>query len=742
MFLRARRIATERRHAFITLEHLLSSLLEQEDVVSALEGMKIDVEGIQEELESFYSEGLIPASDEEPEPSPRANELVFNATGKKAAHTDPDVTPLDVLLQLAGSKMEDSYAVVILQKFGVDPLALMRFMSHGKKPTIGLARHIMSGDEPTTAPPKPTTEADADSILALYTVNLNERANTKSIDPLIGRTKEVDSVVKILARRTKNNPLLVGEPGVGKTAIAEGLALKIVRSEVPAILLDSTVYALDLAALVAGARYRGDFEERMKQVINALELKPKSILFIDEIHMIMGAGAGNSGTMDAANLLKPALAKGTLRCMGSTTSSEFHKHFEKDTALVRRFGKVDVFEPSLDDAKDILRGLAPYYSTFHNVEFTDEALVAAVDLSHRYISGKLLPDKAIDLIDCAGASQNVLKEGVERKGLITVEEIEAEVEQIAKIPPKKMAEGDKERIIRLDEQMRANVFGQEAAITALIDAIYLSKAGLRENHKTAGAYLFTGPTGVGKTEVTKVFADVYNLPLIRIDMSEYMEKHTVSRLIGAPPGYVGYSDQAGLLSQSVSDTPHCVVLLDEIEKAHPDVLNIFLQIMDNGSFTDSSNKTIDCRYIHLIMTSNAGARDRAKNRIGFGSQENVGGDTAAIKAFFTPEFMNRLDAHIRFDRLDKANMLHIVAKFVRQLQEMASLRNVNLSFTQEALDWLGDKGYDPLMGARPLKRVLSDNVAKPLSKLIVIGSLENGGDANIAIVDDNVVINV
>jgi ATP-dependent Clp protease ATP-binding subunit ClpA len=742
----SRLIAIAKKHDVITLEHVLASLLVTDDAIATLEGLNVDVDGLRAELDDFFETDLIPSTGAPVEPSPVVNSLI--ATTASIASAKPGsknkVTPTDILLQLASLDIEDSHAVTILHKYGITPMAVARFRHNGKT-NAGLSRHIMTEDEPAPAPAAPTSTESADTVLSQYTINLNKLAEDKGIDNLIGREKEVDKIAQILARRTKNNPLMIGEPGVGKTAIAEGLALKIVKGEVPDLLKNFVIYSLDFGALMAGTRYRGDFEERIKLLIKAFEFHPEAVLFIDEIHMLMGAGAAGQGNMDAVGLLKPALAKGKLRCFGSTTSVEFRKHFEKDTALLRRFSRLNVGEPTIDEAKDILRGLKSYYEDYHKVTYTDDALEAAVDLSVRYISGSLLPDKAIDLIDEAGAAQNVLKAGVERKSVIDLEAIEIEVAKKAVIPPKNVTESEADKLTRLEHDLRANVFGQDAAITVLSDAVFLVRAGLRENDKTAGAFLFTGPTGVGKTEAVKTIAATLNRPLLRFDMSEYMEKHTISKLIGAPPGYTGFSDGAGgsgLFSTGISEKPHAVVLLDEIEKAHPDIYNILLQIMDNGGFTDSGGKYIDCRNIMLIMTSNIGAKDRARAKIGFGNTDNIGADEAAMKTLFSPEFLNRLDETVRFDRLKKDGMLNIVDKFLTELKKLAMARDVVITVDDDTREWLAKHGYDPAYGARPLKRLIAQNISKPLSKEMLIGSLVNGGEAKVTIISDKVHVSV
>ncbi|MFM7656627.1 MAG: AAA family ATPase, partial [Paracoccaceae bacterium] len=571
------------------------------------------------------------------------------------------------------------------------------------------------------------------SPLEQFTQNLNAAAKDGKIDPLIGREAEVERVIQVLCRRRKNNPLLVGDPGVGKTAIAEGLAKKIVDKQTPEILSGATIYSLDMGALLAGTRYRGDFEERLKQVMKELEDHPDAILFIDEIHTVIGAGATSGGAMDASNLLKPALQGGKLRCMGSTTYKEFRQHFEKDRALSRRFQKIDVNEPSVPDAIKILMGLKPHFEEHHDLKYTNDAIKSAVELAARYIHDRKLPDSAIDVIDEAGAAQHLLPEGKRRKSL-GIKEIEAVVAKIARIPPKSVSKDDAETLRDLERTLKRVVFGQDKAVEALCSAIKLARAGLREPEKPIGNYLFAGPTGVGKTEVAKQLASSLGVELLRFDMSEYMEKHAVSRLIGAPPGYVGF-DQGGMLTDGVDQHPHCVLLLDEMEKAHPDVYNILLQVMDHGKLTDHNGRTVDFRNVILIMTSNAGASEMAKAAIGFGRERRTGEDTAAIERIFTPEFRNRLDAVIAFAPLGREIIQQVVTKFVLQLEAQLIDRNVHIDLTPEAADWLGEKGYDDKMGARPLGRVIQEHIKKPLAEELLFGKLTKGGTVRVGVKD-------
>jgi ATP-dependent Clp protease ATP-binding subunit ClpA len=606
----------------------------------------------------------------------------------------------------------------------------VNFIAHGvaKDPAYGEARPVTGASEAEeTGNATTSTEAtdQKESALGKYCVDLNAKAFKGDVDPLIGRASEVERCIQVLCRRRKNNPLLVGDPGVGKTAIAEGLARKIVKGETPEVLSKTTIFSLDMGALLAGTRYRGDFEERLKAVVNELEAHPDAVLFIDEIHTVIGAGATSGGAMDASNLLKPALQGGKLRCMGSTTYKEFRQHFEKDRALSRRFQKIDVNEPTVDDTVKILQGLKPYFEEHHSVRYTADAIKSAVELSARYINDRKLPDKAIDVIDEAGAAQHLVAESKRRK-TIGAKEIEAVVAKIARIPPKNVSKDDAEVLKDLEKTLKRVVFGQDAAIVALSSAIKLARAGLREPEKPIGNYLFAGPTGVGKTEVAKQLADTLGVELLRFDMSEYMEKHAVSRLIGAPPGYVGF-DQGGMLTDGVDQHPHCVLLLDEIEKAHPDVFNILLQVMDHGTLTDHNGRKVDFRNVILIMTSNAGASDMQKAALGFGRDKRTGEDTAAIERTFTPEFRNRLDAVISFGALPKEVIMQVVEKFVLQLEAQLMDRNVHIELTKPAAEWLADKGYDDKMGARPLGRVIQEHIKKPLAEELLFGKLTKGG---------------
>jgi ATP-dependent Clp protease ATP-binding subunit ClpA len=592
------------------------------------------------------------------------------------------------------------------------------------------SRPVRGAEEETETKTGEDSKKKADALDA-YCVNLNKKAREGKIDPLIGRDGEIQRTIQVLCRRSKNNPLFVGDPGVGKTAIAEGLARRIVNGEVPDVLRKATVFSLDMGALLAGTRYRGDFEERLKQVVKEIEAYPDAIMFIDEIHTVIGAGATSGGAMDASNLLKPALASGTLRCIGSTTYKEYRQYFEKDRALVRRFQKIDVPEPTVPDAIEILKGLKPYFEDYHRLRYTNDAIKAAVELSARYIHDRKLPDKAIDIIDESGAAQMLLPEG-RRKKTIGVKEIEATVATIARIPPKTVSKDDTEILAGLETTLKRVVYGQDKAIEALASAIKLARAGLREPEKPIGSYLFSGPTGVGKTEVAKQLASSLGVELLRFDMSEYMERHTISRLIGAPPGYVGF-DQGGLLTDGIDQHPHCVLLLDEIEKAHPDLFNILLQVMDHGKLTDHNGKQVDFRNVILIMTTNAGAADLTKSAFGFTRSKREGDDVEAINRLFAPEFRNRLDAIIGFAHLTNEIIALVVEKFVLQLEAQLADRNVTIELTDEASAWLVERGYDQQMGARPMGRVIQEHIKKPLADEVLFGKLRNGGHVRVVV---------
>jgi len=717
--------ANERRHEYATLEHLLFSMTEDHDAIAVLRACGVEVERLRDELRAYIDTelaNLVSEQHEEAKPTAGFQRVVQRAVIHVQSSGRAEVTGANVLVALFSER--ESHAVYFLQEQEMSRFDAVNYISHGIAKVHGQSeeRRVDGTDEEakTEAVNKSGHEA-----LDAYCVDLNKKAAAGKIDPLIGRGFEVDRTIQILCRRTKNNPLYVGDPGVGKTAIAEGLGKRIVDGQVPEVLLKSVIYSLDMGALLAGTRYRGDFEERLKAVVSELEQMPDAILFIDEIHTVIGAGATSGGAMDASNLLKPALQGGSLKCIGSTTYKEYRSYFEKDRALVRRFQKIDVNEPSIEDTIKILRGLKPYYEEHHKVRYTAEALKCAVDLSAKYIGDRKLPDKAIDVIDEAGAAQMLLPPS-RRKKTITVKDVEEIVAKIARIPPKSVSTDDKTVLLNLDRDLKRVVFGQDKAIESLASAIKLSRAGLREPEKPIGSYLFSGPTGVGKTEVARQLAAVLGVELIRFDMSEYMERHSISRLIGAPPGYVGF-DQGGLLTDSIDQHPHCVLLLDEIEKAHPDLFNVLLQIMDHGKLTDHNGKSVDFRNVILIMTTNAGASDLAKEAIGFGRSERVGDDIEAINRMFTPEFRNRLDATIGFAGLSPTIITRVVEKFIMQLEVQLEDRNVAIEMTEKARSWIGEKGYDKHYGARPLARMIQEHIKKPLAEELLFGALVKGG---------------
>jgi ATP-dependent Clp protease ATP-binding subunit ClpA len=749
---RAIEIATGFNHDTVTLEHLLVSLIEEPDVQEAMKALTINCEDIAADMTVFLSSDFISVI-ETNEMTPINSHLFERFIMRAATRGSIDrsrgakAMPIHVLVEMSEWPADDSFALTTLAQSGLDSLSLKRFISHGAGGDMGGfgfgMGHAsgMMGEEFGGNAREITNPEDAQALLAKYCMNLNETAANGKIDPLIGREEEVNHIIQIVARRTKNNVALVGEPGVGKTAIAEGLALKISRGEVPEVIKDAVVYSLDIGSLMAGTRFRGDLEERMKQVLKALTFLDGAILFIDEIHTIMGTGS-SQGTLDIANLLKPALAKGDLRCIGSTTYEEFRKNFEKDRALLRRFKRVDILEPDVESSKKILRGLKEHYEAFHSVNYTDAAIDAAVELTSRYINNALLPDKAIDIIDGAGAAQRVaLPE--KRLSVIDVEQIEAEVSKVAKIPAQNVKEDETEKLGRLEEDLRAAVFGQDDALSALSDAVFVSRSGLRDDNKPAGCFLFAGPTGVGKTQAALQLAATLGVPLLRFDMSEYMEKHSVAKLIGSPPGYVGFGDGgagSGKLINDIDSSPYSVLLLDEIEKAHSDVYNVFLQVMDDAKLTSSSGKTVDFRNVIIVMTTNAGARELVKKSMGFSPQTENGDASAEINRLFTPEFRNRLDAIVNFDRLKPENVIKVVEKFLLVLTEQAKSRNVEIVTTDAAKEMLSKIGYDENMGARPLARAISEHVKKPLSRLMVVGSLKNGGKALVDVVDDKITV--
>ena len=740
---RALALANERRHEYATLEHLLLSLTDDKDAAAVMKACNVDLDVLRRSLTNYIDNELgqmISAEREDSKPTAGFQRVIQRAVIHVQSSGREEVTGANVLVAIFAER--ESHAAFFLQEQDMTRYDAVNYISHGIAKRSGLSetRPVRGVDQDQQGASNNDGEdtgskkkGDGDALDA-YCINLNKKAGEGKIDPLIGREAEVRRTIQILCRRQKNNPLFVGDPGVGKTAIAEGLARKIINGDVPEVLLNCTVYQLDMGTLLAGTRYRGDFEERLKAVVKEIESRPGAIMFIDEIHTVIGAGATSGGSMDASNLLKPALANGALRCIGSTTYKEYRQHFEKDRALVRRFQKIDVNEPSIPDAIEILKGLKPYYEEFHKVRYTDDAIETAVQLSARYMADRKLPDKAIDVIDETGASQMLVAEDKRRK-VIGVPEIEATIATMARIPAKTVSKDDATVLKNLDTELKRMVFGQDKAIEALAASIKLARAGLREPEKPIGCYLFSGPTGVGKTEVAKRLAEVMGVNMLRFDMSEYMERHSVSRLIGAPPGYVGF-DQGGLLTDGIDQHPYSVLLLDEIEKAHPDLFNILLQVMDHGKLTDHNGKSVDFRNVILIMTTNAGAQDMAREAIGFGSSVRQGDDTEAIQRMFTPEFRNRLDAVIPFGHLPPAVVRKVVEKFVLQLEAQLAERQVNIELSSDAADWLARKGYDQQMGARPLSRIIQEHVKKPLAEEVLFGKLTKGGTVRILLKGD------
>ncbi|HSC19822.1 MAG TPA: ATP-dependent Clp protease ATP-binding subunit ClpA [Rhizomicrobium sp.] len=728
---RAIKLASDHHHEYATLEHLLLALIDDGDAQQVMKACNVNLDALRTTLRKYVDEELVTLvieDGEDAKPTTGFQRVVQRAVLHVQNSGRDEVTGANVLVALFTER--ESHAVFFLQEQNMTRLDAVSYISHGIAKRPGMSQHkTPRGSDDDEDGEKGAAGKQGMEALEAYCVNLNEKAKSGRIDPLIGREAEVERTIQILCRRQKNNPLFVGDPGVGKTAIAEGLARKIVKREVPEVLRESVIYALDMGALIAGTRYRGDFEERLKSVVKELEGIKGAILFIDEIHTVIGAGATSGGAMDASNLLKPALQAGLLRCIGSTTYKEYRQYFEKDRALVRRFQKIDVAEPTVPDTVKILKGLKPYFEEYHKVRYTADAIKTAVELSAKYINDRKLPDKAIDVIDETGASQMLLSES-RRKKVIGVKEVEEVVAKMARIPPKSVSKSDAEQLRNLEADLKRVVFGQDDAIHALASAIKLARAGLRQAEKPIGCYLFSGPTGVGKTEVAKQLASIMGVELLRFDMSEYMERHTVSRLIGAPPGYVGF-DQGGLLTDGVDQHPHCVLLLDEIEKAHVDLFNILLQVMDHGKLTDHNGKKIDFRNVVLIMTTNAGASDAAKEAIGFGRGKRIGEDEEAIKKLFTPEFRNRLDATIAFAPLGRDTIDRVVEKFVLELEAQLTDRDVTFDLTPEATRWLGEKGYDDAFGARPLARVIQDNIKKPLADEILFGKLKNGGTVRV-----------
>jgi ATP-dependent Clp protease ATP-binding subunit ClpA len=740
---RALSLANERRHEYATLEHLLLALIDDVDAAAVLRACGVDLDALRKTVVQYLDtelENLVVDSQEEAKATNGFQRVVQRAAFHVQSSGREEVTGANVLVAIFAER--ETHAAYFLQEQDMTRYDAVNYISHGiaKRPGASDTSRLPRGadDEHESRDSKDSKDSPdskkKEGALEAYCVNLNRKAREGRIDPLIGREAEVQRTIQVLCRRQKNNPLLVGDPGVGKTAIAEGLARKIINSDVPEVLADSTVFALDMGALLAGTRYRGDFEERLKQVMKEIEQHKDAILFIDEIHTVIGAGATSGGAMDASNLLKPALAQGTLRCIGSTTYKEYRQYFEKDRALVRRFQKIDVKEPSVADAIEILKGLKPYFEEFHKLRYTGEAVKAAVELSSRYIHDRKLPDKAIDVIDETGASQMLVPEA-RRKKTIGVKEIEATVASMARIPAKSVSKDDTEVLQHLEETLKRAVYGQDEAVAALASAIKLARAGLRDPEKPIGCYLFSGPTGVGKTEAARQLSVSLGLELTRFDMSEYMERHTVSRLIGAPPGYVGF-DQGGLLTDAIDQHPHSVLLLDEIEKAHPDLFNILLQIMDHGKLTDHSGKQIDFRNVILIMTTNAGARDLAGAAFGFHKSKREGDDTEAIDRLFAPEFRNRLDAIVPFARLPEGVIARVVDKFILQLEAQLADRNVTIELTDEAREWLVKNGYDEAMGARPMARVIQAQIKTPLADEVLFGRLKGGGVVKVVVTAD------
>ena len=732
--------ASSRRHEYATLEHLLLALIDDVHSSRVMQACGVNTGELKDAVKHYLDnelEALKVEGETDPTPTSGFQRVVQRAILHVQSSGRDEVTGANVLVALFSER--ESYAVYFLQQQDMSRLDAVTYISHG----VGKGEPIASQPAEVKGTEEPKQEEKAkksESALKQFTVNLNEKAESGRVDPLIGRMAEVDRTVQILCRRSKNNPLYVGDPGVGKTAIAEGLARKIIEGNVPEVLKPAVIYSLDMGALLAGTRYRGDFEERLKAVVNELEKLPDAILFIDEIHTVIGAGATSGGAMDASNLLKPALSGGTIRCIGSTTYKEFRNHFEKDRALLRRFQKIDVNEPTIEDTVKILAGLRTAFEEHHNVKYTPDSIKAAVELSARYINDRKLPDKAIDVIDEVGAMQMLVPPS-RRKKIISTREIEAVIATMARIPPKSVSADDKATLQHLDRDLKRVVFGQDKAIEVLSSAIKLSRAGLRDPDKPIGNYLFSGPTGVGKTEVARQLATIMGIPLQRFDMSEYMERHSVSRLIGAPPGYVGF-DQGGLLTDAVDQQPHSVLLLDEIEKAHPDLFNILLQVMDNGKLTDHHGKTVDFRNVILIMTTNAGASDMAREAVGFGAMTREGEDEEAIKRMFTPDFRNRLDAIVPFSYLPPEVVSRVVDKFILQLELQLADRNVHIDLDEDARKWLTERGYDKLYGARPMGRLVQEKIKQPLAEELLFGKLVHGGEVKVRIKDNTPVFEI
>ena len=734
---RALALANDRRHEYATLEHLLLALIDDGDAAAVMRACNVDLDVLKQNLVDYVDHdlaNLVVAGGEDAKPTASFQRVIQRAVIHVQSSGREEVTGANVLVAIFAER--ESHAAYFLQEQQMTRYDAVNYISHGiaKRAELSEARPARGTAEEGEGRSGDEDEKDGNDALSQYCVNLNRKAADGRIDPLIGRAAELERTIQVLCRRQKNNPLFVGDPGVGKTAIAEGLARRIVEGDVPDVLSDSTIFQLDMGALLAGTRYRGDFEERLKSVVKEIENYPGAIMFIDEIHTVIGAGATSGGAMDASNLLKPALQSGTLRCIGSTTYKEYRQHFEKDRALVRRFQKIDINEPSVPDTIKILRGLKPYFEEFHKIRYTEQAIRSAVELAAKYMHDRKLPDKAIDVIDETGARQMLLPDS-KRRRTIGVREIEATVATMARIPPKSVSKDDAAVLKDLETDLKRVVFGQERAIEALAAAIKLARAGLREPQKPIGCYLFSGPTGVGKTEVARQLASLMGVELIRFDMSEYMERHTVSRLIGAPPGYVGF-DQGGLLTDGIDQHPHSVLLLDEIEKAHPDLFNILLQVMDHGKLTDHNGKSVDFRNVILIMTTNAGAVDLAKPPIGFARVKREGDDEEAINRMFSPEFRNRLDAVIAFSNLPREIVRRVVEKFVLELEVQLADRNVTIALSEEATDWIVNHGYDEKFGARPLARVIQEHIKKPLADEVLFGKLMKGGAVSVTLETD------
>lgn len=714
--------ARERRHEFMTVEHLLLALLENASVIDVLQACQVNISELRQELSTFLEQNtpVLQENDHrETQPTLGFQRVLQRAVFHVQSSGKKEVTGANVLVAIFGE--QESHAVYLLNKYDLTRLDVVNYISHG-------ISNVHNDDEnaPEAEEKVVDEESSAKRPLESFATNLNELARAGKIDPLIGRENEIERTIQILCRRRKNNPLLVGEAGVGKTAIAEGLAKNIVDGTVPEVLKHATIYALDLGALVAGTKYRGDFEKRLKGILAQLRKERDAILFIDEIHTLIGAGSASGGVMDASNLIKPMLASGELKCIGSTTYQEYRGIFEKDRALSRRFQKIDVTEPSVDEAFEILKGLKNKFEEHHDVRYTTGALRAAVDLSAKYINDRFLPDKAIDVIDEAGAQRRLKKAGSTRKKAINVHDIEEIVAKIARVPSRSVSLSDTEVLSRLEDNLKMVIFGQDEAISMLTTSIKMARSGLREGNKPIGSFLFAGPTGVGKTEVSKQLARLLGIELIRFDMSEYMERHTVSRLIGAPPGYVGF-DQGGLLTEEIVKHPHAVLLLDEIEKAHPDVFNLLLQVMDHGTLTDNNGRKSNFCNVIIIMTTNAGAEELNRRSVGFTEQDNATDGMEVIKRLFSPEFRNRLDAIVQFKPLDQRTISNVVDKFIIELEHQLEEKHVALSVDESARHWLAKHGYDPKMGARPMARVIQENIKKPLADELLFGRLSKGG---------------